>query len=108
LRKTPNLFVEVAPGYKFARANSFKTNVSTKTYERHSKTTFQENGGSEYAQQKPRSKACKTNDANRAAIMSWEMILNDWLWFTNQMTPAYRNTVLFIIDLKTERLDCIR
>ena len=88
-------------------AAQFKTNVSAKkTYERHSKTIFEENGGSEYIQQKPTSKAWKTKNATVPAIMSWEMILNDW--FTNQTTPARRNTVFFIIDLKTKRLDSIR
>ena len=46
------------------------------------------------------------NQSHRAAIMSWEMILNDW--FTKQTTPACRNAVFFIIDLKTKRLDSIR
>ena len=48
----------------------------------------------------------QNKQCHRAAIMWWEMILNDW--FTNQTTPACRNTVFFIIDLKTKRLDSIR
>ena len=53
----------------------FKTNVSAKkTYERHSKTIFEENGGSEYAQQKPTSKAWNTNNAT----LRYHVVGNDF------------------------------